>query len=286
MIPTIIQGVAMAFFFIPLSTITLSGLHARPHPRGLRPDATSCGSPPARSAPRSRPPLWENRAALHHAQLAESVNNGSTAAQQRDRGPLGAAGFSPSRRSADQPPGRPAGLHAGRDDIFYGSAVLFLLLIPLVWLAKPARRAPARRTRRRGRTSLLLAPRLRALRVASPTPCRGRRQRPGEAGSAAAQESWRLNHNHAAGRIAAREAWPVGEHRGTGFARPLVLPPVGGGERHEVREPGGEHPASRGYPGRQVLLRLQTMRSARLMVSAQTDRMNETFFEYEGERAR
>src|SRR5687768_4249399 len=30
------------------------------------------------------------------------------------------------------------------------------------------------------------------------------------------------------------------EHRGTGFAGPLVLPPVGGGRLHEVSQPGGE----------------------------------------------
>ena len=34
------------------------------------------------------------------------------------------------------------------NDIFYGSAILFLLLIPLVWLAKPAR--GARGASRRG----------------------------------------------------------------------------------------------------------------------------------------
>src|SRR5207245_5551939 len=30
------------------------------------------------------------------------------------------------------------------------------------------------------------------------------------------------------------------KHRGTGFAGPLVLPPVGGGRLHEVSQPGGE----------------------------------------------
>jgi DHA2 family multidrug resistance protein len=36
MIPTIVQGVAMAFFFIPLVTITLSGHDAGPHAGGVR----------------------------------------------------------------------------------------------------------------------------------------------------------------------------------------------------------------------------------------------------------
>ena len=35
------------------------------------------------------------------------------------------------------------------NDVFYASAVLFLLLIPFVWLSKPTKSAGARRRRRR-----------------------------------------------------------------------------------------------------------------------------------------
>ena len=83
--------------------------------------------------------LWENRAALHHAQLAESINQGSVATSSAMAG-LGASGFSADQvlgqinRMVDQ-----QSFMLAANDVFYASAVLFLLLIPFVWLAKPAR---------------------------------------------------------------------------------------------------------------------------------------------------
>ena len=78
-IPTIIQGIAMAFFFIPLVTITLSGLTPDRIPAAsglsnfLRITAGAMGTSITTT-------LWENRAALHHSQLAETVNQGNNAA--------------------------------------------------------------------------------------------------------------------------------------------------------------------------------------------------------------
>jgi DHA2 family multidrug resistance protein len=138
MIPTIIQGVAMAFFFIPLVTITLSGLSPDRIPAAsglsnfLRITAGAIGTSTATT-------LWENRAALHHAQLVESVTQGSGAASSAIAG-LGGSGFSPEQvlaqlnRFVDQ-----QAFMLASNDLFYGSAILFLLLIPLVWLAKPTR---------------------------------------------------------------------------------------------------------------------------------------------------
>ena len=82
-------------------------------PRACR---TSCASRRARSAPRSPPRVWENRAALHHAQLV-GVGQPAAAAPPAARSPdCGASGFSAEQvLGADQPPGRPAGLHAGRE---------------------------------------------------------------------------------------------------------------------------------------------------------------------------
>ena len=94
LIPTMLQGAAMAFFFIPLQAIMLLGADAGSDAGGRRPVATSCASPPARSAPRSSRRLWENRAVLHHAQLTESINAGSTRAT---------AGAEPARRGRLQP---------------------------------------------------------------------------------------------------------------------------------------------------------------------------------------
>jgi DHA2 family multidrug resistance protein len=136
MVPTIIQGVAMAFFFIPLLTITLSGLTPDriPAASGLsnfvRITAGAFGTSIATT-------VWENRAALHHAQLSESVNLGSQATNNAMTG-LAAAGLTPDQalaqinRLLDQ-----QAFMLAANDVFYVSAVLFLLLIPLVWIARP-----------------------------------------------------------------------------------------------------------------------------------------------------
>ncbi|MET3475580.1 DHA2 family efflux MFS transporter permease subunit [Variovorax atrisoli] len=135
-IPTIIQGIAMAFFFIPLVTITLSGLTPDRIPAAsglsnfLRITAGAMGTSITTT-------LWDNRATLHHAQLAETVNQGNNAAASAMAG-LNANGFSTEQvlgqinRIVDQ-----QSYMLATNDIFYASAVLFLLLIPLVWLAKP-----------------------------------------------------------------------------------------------------------------------------------------------------
>jgi len=135
-IPTIIQGIAMAFFFIPLVTITLSGLTPDRIPAAsglsnfLRITAGAMGTSLTTT-------LWDNRATLHHAQLAESINQGNNAATSAMSG-LSSSGFSTDQvmgqinRLVDQ-----QAYMLATNDIFYASAILFLLLIPLVWLAKP-----------------------------------------------------------------------------------------------------------------------------------------------------
>jgi len=142
MIPTVIQGVAMAFFFIPLVTITLSGLApdriaaASGLSNFARITAGAMGTSIATT-------LWENRAALHHAQLVESVSQGSAATHSAMVG-LSSSGFSAEQvlgqinRMVDQ-----QSFMLAANDVFYASAVLFLLLIPFVWLAKPTRSAGA-----------------------------------------------------------------------------------------------------------------------------------------------
>ncbi len=138
MVPTVIQGLAMAFFFIPLITITLSGL---PPDRiaaasGLtnfaRITAGAFGTSIATT-------LWEDRAAMHHAHLAEAVNPANPAAQATLSG-LGAQGLSPEQalafvnRLVDQ-----QAFMLAANDLFWLSTGLFLVLIPLVWLSHPQR---------------------------------------------------------------------------------------------------------------------------------------------------
>jgi len=135
MIPTIIQGVAMAFFFIPLVTITLSGIPPEKIPAAsglsnfVRITAGSFGTSIATT-------IWQDRAAMHHAQISEYVNQGSTAANSALNG-LAGAGLTPEQalgtinRLADQ-----QAYMLAANDVFYVSAVIFLLLIPLVFLTR------------------------------------------------------------------------------------------------------------------------------------------------------
>ena len=138
MLPTLIQGIAMAFFFIPLSVIVLSGITPDkiPAASGLsnfaRIVAGSFGTSIATT-------VWQDRAAMHHAQLTESVNQGNFAATQILAG-LNSAGLTTEQALAqvnklvDQ-----QSYMLAVNDVFYASALIFLLLIPVVWLSRPKR---------------------------------------------------------------------------------------------------------------------------------------------------
>jgi DHA2 family multidrug resistance protein len=135
LIPTVLQGAAMAFFFIPLQAIIFSGLtpDRMPAAAGLsnfvRITAGAVGTSIFTTA-------WENRAILHHAQLSETVNRTNIAATQ-GMGQLGAAGMGPDQQLAmvnrmlDQ-----QAYTLAATDIFYLSAVMFVSLILLVWMAQ------------------------------------------------------------------------------------------------------------------------------------------------------
>lgn len=133
LIPTLIQGGAMAFFFIPLTTITLAGLTPDriPAAAGLsnfvRITAGAMGTSIATT-------LWDSRAALHHAHLTEGLVQGQGAfANALDN--LTTSGLSTAQalaqinRLIDQ-----QAYTRAANDVFLGSSFLFLLLIGLVWL--------------------------------------------------------------------------------------------------------------------------------------------------------
>lgn len=136
MMPTVVQGIAMAFFFIPLSVIVLSGISPDKIPAAsglssfVRIVAGSFGTSIATT-------VWQDRAALHHAQLAESINPGNLVASQTLDG-LGRLGLSPEQalgqinRMVDQ-----QSYMLGANDVFYVSAMIFMMLIPVVWLSRP-----------------------------------------------------------------------------------------------------------------------------------------------------
>ena len=136
--PIIIQGAAVAFFFVPLVTLTFSGLKPDriPAASGLsnfaRITAGAFGTSIATT-------LWEDRAVLHHARLAEAINNGSPAASQYMDG-LKATGLAPDQILAAI--NRTIDVQAymlSANDIFWASSLLFVALIPVVWLARPVK---------------------------------------------------------------------------------------------------------------------------------------------------
>jgi DHA2 family multidrug resistance protein len=137
LIPTLIQGAAMSFFFIPLTTITLSGIapERMPAAAGLsnfvRITAGALGTSISTT-------LWESRATMHHAHLTERLAQGDPVTMGwLDR--LVGAGLSQQQalaqvnRLIDQ-----QAFTRAADDIFLGSAYLFLALIALIWFtARP-----------------------------------------------------------------------------------------------------------------------------------------------------
>lgn len=141
MMPTIIQGIAVAFFFIPLSTLTLNGITPAqmPSASGLSNFMRILGGSFGTSVTIT---LWQDRTAMHHAELAETINRGSQATTGAISN-FAAAGMNQEQglasinRLIDQQAATMAA-----DDIFLASAFIFLLLIPMIWLAKPMQPPP------------------------------------------------------------------------------------------------------------------------------------------------
>jgi DHA2 family multidrug resistance protein len=137
-VPTIIQGAAVACLFTPLLAVIVSGLAPEkiPSATGLSNFARITAGAFGTSITTT---LWDNRATLHHAQLAELVNQASPDATDTFR-TLGSLGLDTQQAAAwvnrliDQ-----QAFTRAADDIFLGSAVLFVALIALVWLARPTR---------------------------------------------------------------------------------------------------------------------------------------------------
>ncbi|WP_372659520.1 DHA2 family efflux MFS transporter permease subunit [Hydrogenophaga sp.] len=142
LIPTLLQGAAMAFFFIPLQAIVFSGLpnSQLPSAAGLsnfvRITAGAVGTSLFTT-------LWENRAALHHAQLSEAVHLGNATAVATINQMM-AAGM--NREQALTSINRMINQQAytlAVTDVFYLSAGLFFLLVLVVWVSKPSLGAAA-----------------------------------------------------------------------------------------------------------------------------------------------
>lgn len=138
MIPTLIQGVAMAFFFIPLITIALSGIepHRIPAASGLNNFARITAGAFGTSLFTT---LWDDRASMHHSRLVEHMTVADptftqTLAQLTQSGMSTEQALAALNRLVDQ-----QAAMLGANDIFLGSAVTFLALIGLIWFARPVK---------------------------------------------------------------------------------------------------------------------------------------------------
>jgi DHA2 family multidrug resistance protein len=138
LVPTIVQGAAMACFFVPLMSLALSGLppERMPSASGLlnfsRITAGSFGTSIATT-------LWDRRATLHRAQLVENIGSAghSPAATLSSLGSQGLGtgqSYAALGRTIEQ-----QAFTLSANDIFLASAALFIALTGVVWLARPIR---------------------------------------------------------------------------------------------------------------------------------------------------
>jgi DHA2 family multidrug resistance protein len=138
LVPTVIQGAALAVFFIPLVNLSLSGLAPAqiPAASGLfnfaRITAGAFGTSIVTT-------WWDRRATLHHAQLVERLTTYDPTSSQA-LATLQSGGLTPEQsyeamnRIVDQ-----QAFMLSANDIFFVSAWLFVLLIGVVWLARPVK---------------------------------------------------------------------------------------------------------------------------------------------------
>ena len=142
LVPTVIQGAALATFFVPLLTLGFSGLAPEriPAASGLMNFARISAGSFATSITTT---LWDRRATLHHEQLVEHLT-GANAAMTQAMAQLHAGGLTSQQGYAllnNLVDNQAYMLSA--NDIFYVSGFLFVLLAGLVWLARPMRQGGA-----------------------------------------------------------------------------------------------------------------------------------------------
>ncbi|GAB2810442.1 DHA2 family efflux MFS transporter permease subunit [Dyella kyungheensis] len=135
-LPRFVMGIAIPCFFIPLNQIYLAGLPANEiaSASGLANFFRTLGSSVSTAVTVT---LWEHRGILHHATLTENVTSASLPATQILSQLTHAGNSQPQALGiVNQLVNREA-LTLAVNDIFLLCAVLFIVLIPVIWLAKP-----------------------------------------------------------------------------------------------------------------------------------------------------
>ncbi|CAM2175461.1 DHA2 family efflux MFS transporter permease subunit [Burkholderia orbicola] len=142
-LPTLLQGIPMALFFTSLTAIILSGQPPDKVPAAaglsnfVRVFAGAVGISLVNTA-------WNDRTVLHHSQLAEQtgVNNPLfTSAIDSLQSTLHTS-YQGALAAFEQELGAQAAM-LGINDIFWFSAVLFVVIVPLIWITKPVKGAAA-----------------------------------------------------------------------------------------------------------------------------------------------
>ena len=137
--PQFVQGIGVALFFMPLTSIIISGLGPRDIANAsslsncTRVLAGSIGSSIATT-------VWERQEALHHVRLTEAVNPFNPVAA-RGLHDLSSLGLSPEQAKAwIANEITRQGFLIGFNELFWLGGVLFLCLAGLVWLSTPIHR--------------------------------------------------------------------------------------------------------------------------------------------------
>jgi DHA2 family multidrug resistance protein len=148
-LPTLLQGIPMALFFVPLTSIILSGLPPSkiPAAAGLSNFArVFCGAVGTSLAGNA----WTNRIALHHERLTEQANANNPVFLQSLQASQGALNVSEAQARGlfDFTVNTQAAM-MGLNDIFFASAVIFILIIRLSGLRSGRKAVEAERQRAR-----------------------------------------------------------------------------------------------------------------------------------------
>jgi DHA2 family multidrug resistance protein len=138
-LPTLLQGIPMALFFAPLTVIILSGQPPEkvPAAAGLstfgRVFFGGIGTSLANV-------VWNNRTILHHEILTQqsSPTNPMFNAQLDTYHSLLSLGKPASYALFDQTVQTQAAM-MGMNDVFYGAAIVMIIIIPLIWITKPGK---------------------------------------------------------------------------------------------------------------------------------------------------
>ncbi|PFH27716.1 MULTISPECIES: DHA2 family efflux MFS transporter permease subunit [Burkholderia] len=139
-LPRLVQGIGVACFFVPMTTITLSSISddrlasASGLSNFLRTLSGAIGTAASST-------FWENDAIYHHARLSESVSiyAQNTTDYQGALAQLGIVGQTANAQLNQLVTQQ--GFMMATNDFFYLSAAMFIALAALVWITKPKKGA-------------------------------------------------------------------------------------------------------------------------------------------------